>query len=85
MSTPNEQKYVFFENTYGDTDENGNRFITIDGYPLDENAEGTVIATVFITPKGDFVTSWNHNDYRMNTTVLELIEDAKNQLLKGDN
>lgn len=76
-----EQKCKFFENTYGDKDEDGNDFITIDGYPADENAEGTVIVTIYLTPKGDFVTAWHRNDYRMNNQVLELIENSKAILL----
>ncbi len=78
-----EPDYVEFENNYGDTDDDGNEYICIDGYPKDEGgneAEGTVIAIVYKTPHGDFVTSWHHNGYRANKTVLELIEDAKERL-----
>ena len=72
--------YVSFENTYGDFDEDGNEFITIDGYPADENEEGTVIATVFITPSGDLVTDFHHNGYRLNEEVKKLIEASKETL-----
>lgn len=75
--------YVSFENTYGDVDENGNAFITIDGYPEDDNEEGTVIATVFLTPHKDFVVDFHNNGYRLNEDVLNLIEDSKKQLLEN--
>ena len=73
-------KYIAFENTYSGTDENGNGFVCIDGYPEDENAEGTVIAEVFMTMHGDIAVSWHHNAYRDDSVVLELIEDSKRRL-----
>lgn len=78
-----EPNYVEFDNSYGTTDDDGNEFICIDGFPKEDGgneAEGTVIATVYKTPHEDFVVSWHHNAYRMNTTVLKLIEDAKARL-----
>ena len=77
-------KYVYFENTYMSVDDNGNDFITIDGYPEDDNAEGTVIAVVFCTPHKDIVVDYHHNEYRGNTIVNELIEQSKQILLKED-
>lgn len=70
---------MFFEQTY-QHEEDGNIFLTIDAYPDDENAEGSVIAEVIKTPHGDVVTSWHDNSYRFNETVLELIKEAKEEL-----
>lgn len=52
----------------------------IDGYPSDENEEGTVIATVSISYSGDIVIDWHHNGYRANGTVLGLIKEARTKL-----
>lgn len=73
-------EYVFFENTHRETDEDGNEIIAIDGYPIDPNASGAVIANVIKTPHNDIVTVWNLNAYRLNATVLALIENSKNLL-----
>lgn len=67
-------KLVDFENNYRG-EEDGNRFVCIDGYPAG-NGEGHVVAMVWKTPHGDIVVDWHDNAYRMNTAVLELIEDA---------
>lgn len=69
-------KLVSFENTY-QGEEDGNRFVCIDGYPEDENASGEVIAMVWQTPHGDFVVDWHDNAYRDNEYVKELIEEGK--------
>lgn len=76
-----EDKYVSFENTYNTIDENGNKAIYIDGYPANEDLPGTVIAVVYLTPHGDFVVDYHHNEYREHPTVSELIKDAKERLL----
>lgn len=86
---PDYTEYVSFEDTYVQTEvelasDNPDCFmsVTIDGYPADENEEGTVIAAVYITKRGDLVTDWHHNGYRGNETVKELIENAKAMLLR---
>lgn len=76
--------YVIFKNTYRYEDENDNRFIAIDGYPDDPNAEGTVIATVVRTPHNDLAVVWHQNGYRAHQTVLDLIEDSKVLLTGGE-
>lgn len=60
-------------------------YADIDGYPADEDAEGTVICRVWllkeksgIYPK--YLVNWHHNGYRMNKSVLELVNVAKKGL-----
>ena len=74
------RNFVSFENSYSG-EENGNRFITIDGFPIDENEEGEVVAVVWCTPHNDIVVDWHNNGYRLNTHCLELIEESKRILL----
>ena len=74
------KKLVSFENSYRG-EEDGNSFIAIDGFPDDENEEGEVVAIVWCTPHNDIVISWNNNAYRLNETVLNLIEESKRELL----
>ena len=69
------QEYTFFECVYSDKDERGNLTFYVDGYPDHENGEGTVIATVTVTPHNDIYVDWHHNGYRMNDNVLELINN----------
>ena len=59
--------------------------ITIDGFPEDQDAEGTAVATVYITMHGDIVVAWHHNGYRLNETVCELIQDSKKRLFDYHN
>lgn len=81
-----EPDLIEFENTYKQTDFTeieGDLFgaITIDGYPDPElSDQGAVVATVYITNKGDTIVSWHHNGYRMHKTVLSLIEESKAEL-----
>lgn len=56
--------------------------ITIDGFPVDEDGEGSVVAVVLLTKHGDIVVDWHENAYRMDTTVLNLIKESKEQLKK---
>lgn len=83
---------MYYENTYhqGPADLQDTNFQTdaiacetIDAYPEDENAEGHVVAKVFLTKHGDIVISWNDNTERMNPTVHELIQNAI-QILKSE-
>ncbi len=71
---------VYFENNYGDTDERGNEFVCIDGFPADDNEEGRVVATVFLTPHNDIVVDWHDNGYRLDKTVLTLVDQAISNL-----
>ena len=76
---------VYFENSYWEDysvnkEEDALASIYIDGYPYDENAEGQVVAKVWITQHKDIFVDWHHNGYRMNETVLELIEESKKKL-----
>lgn len=75
---------VSFENNYVDTETQENDAIAsvcIDGYPKDEDAEGTVVCEVFITKHGDIVTAWHHNGYRLNEYVLSLKKEAEDTLM----
>lgn len=74
----------YFECVYSDKDKDGNLYMCIDGYPDNEDESGNVVATVFLTPHGDFVTHFNSldsGDYTENNVVRELIEQAKKDLL----
>ena len=76
---------VYFENSYWEDysvnkQEDALASICIDGHPHDENAEGQVVAKVWITKHKDIIVDWHHNGYRMNETVLELIEESKKKL-----
>lgn len=81
---------AFFENNYwedytveADKDsEDALASICIDGFPEDENESGEVVAKVWITKHKDIIVDWHNNAYRMNDTVLELIEDSKRILRK---
>jgi hypothetical protein len=41
---------------------------------------GEVVAMVWITKHKDIIVDWHNNGYRLNETVLELIEDSKKEL-----
>lgn len=78
---------VSFEDTYlqdrvslQQTDPDAFACITIDGYPANEDAPGQTVCQVWMSMHGDIITSWSHNGYRLNTTVLELIQKAKTRL-----
>lgn len=78
-------EFEYFENNYWEEfneEENDDALaaITIDGFPYDENEEGEVVAKVWITKHKDILVDWHHNGYRMNETVLELIEQSKKDL-----
>lgn len=83
--------YVSFENTYimGKADLESDcpalACGAIDGYPADENGQGTVICNVWLLPNNQFLVDWHHNGYRMNTQVLDLIETTKRALLGEKN
>jgi len=76
-----EPRYVSFEMQHVDANpSDGDDAVMkcyVDGYPADEEASGTVIATVTLTKHGDTVIDWHHNGYRMNDSVLECINQAK--------
>lgn len=75
-----------FECVHGDKDIDGNLYMTIDGYPDNECESGNIVATVYLTPHGDFVTHFNSldsGDYTKNNVVRELIEQAKKDLLSA--
>lgn len=62
-------------------------YADIDGYPADENAEGTVICRVWLMREKDgiyptYLVDWHHNRYRMNEEVKNLIAEAKKDLAK---
>lgn len=80
-----EKKCTYFECVYGDTDENGNDFYDIDGYPDGEDATGTVVAVVYYTPHKDFVVHFNDRLYADVPAVKELIEQAKDDLIAERN
>lgn len=79
---------VFFENQYWEdytVEENEDALasIFIDGFPEEANESGEVVAKVWITKHKDIIVDWHNNAYRMNDTVLELIEDSKRLLRNG--
>ncbi len=86
--------YVSFECTHfaeadqGDPDERqAVAYADIDGYPADENKEGTVICRVWLMKEKSgiyptYLVDWHHNGFRMDKTVLELIDEAKKDLVK---
>ena len=78
---------VYFQNTHfeeysANKEDDALANICIDGYPFDDNAEGKVIARVWITKHKYIVVDWHCNEYRMNDTVLKLIEDSKRKLIE---
>ena len=75
-------EFAYFEDTYSDIDEYGNKFVTIDGYPTDEDKEGTVIVVIYKTPHNDIVIDWHRNDYRLNEDVLKFVNENINSLKK---
>lgn len=86
--------YVSFECVHiADADQNDPNerqaiaYADIDGYPADENAEGTVICRVWLmyAKEGNYPTylvDWHHNGYRMNESVMEIVNQAKKDLEK---
>ena len=73
-----QETYVTFDCTHSDVDENNNLTFYIDGFPEDENAEGTVIATVTLTDSHDIYTDWHYNSYRLNPQVRKLLYNIMN-------
>lgn len=69
-------------------------YADVDGYPADEDGEGTVICRVWMLKEKHgcypayigcypaYIVSWSHNGYRMNKEVRRLIEAAKDDLKK---
>lgn len=63
-------------------------YADIDGYPADENAEGTVICRVWMLKETDqmghrkYLVNWHQNAYRANDEVLKLVRQAKDDLKK---
>ncbi len=78
--------YASFEMTHVDDDprENDDAVVKyyIDGYPAGEDLPGSVIAVVTMTRRGDIVIDWHHNGYRLNEAVLELVAQAKAEMLE---
>lgn len=77
-----------FTEDYGriiQTDDDALARIYIDGYPLDEAKDGTVIATVTLSKSRDIIVDWHHNAYRLNTDVKELIKESIKYLKDYDN
>ena len=87
----NEQPYVYFECTHVEgpnqiDEENREAAIAcayIDGYPADQDKDGTVICTVWLTAEKKFIVNWHHNGYRMNSGVLDLITGVKGDLMRN--
>lgn len=80
--------YVFFENSYLMQKDDLERDCpalacgTIDGYPADEDGQGTVICNVWLLSDRKFLIDWHHDGYRSDKRVLELIEETKKLLLE---
>ena len=55
----------------------------IDGYPMGEDPQGTVVCDVWLTKSREFIVDWHHNGYRTDPSVLELIRDVQAQLLEA--
>lgn len=77
-----DKKLVTFEAIHTETEadatkeENFHYRTFIDGYPADENEEGTVVATVTTTLHGDIVTDWHLNAYREIPQAKELVAEV---------
>ena len=66
---------------YGDCshEDEGYGKILIDGWE-DNKEEGSVIASVIISKAGEIIVDWHDNGARMNDSVLEAINEAKQRL-----
>ena len=78
------EQLVYFENSFVETnvedrDDTVSR-ITIDGYPSDPYAEGSVVVSLMLTKRGDIVYAWHLNAYRFNPKVCELLEESRKVL-----
>lgn len=88
------QDYVNFECIHiTDADQNDPderqalAYAEIDGYPANENAQGTVICRVWLMKEKQgiyptYLVDWHYNGYRENKSVLECIKQAKEDLKK---
>ena len=69
-----------------DSDENkALAYADIDGYPADENGQGTVICRVWLLREKDgiypsYLVDWHDNRYRNNRQVTDLIAQVKTDL-----
>lgn len=84
--------YVSFECTHFVQAEQNNpdehqavAYAEIDGYPADENPEGTVICRIWLMKEKQgiyptYLVDWHHNGYRTNEEVKNLIKEAKKDL-----
>lgn len=89
-----EKDYVNFECIHiADADQNDPderqalAYAEIDGYPTDDNAQGTVICRVWLMKEKQgiyptYLVDWHYNGYRENKSVLERIKQAKEDLKK---
>ncbi len=83
----NNVDYVSFEcvhmadaDSYASDEIRAGMYADIDGYPEDENAQGTVICRVYMFCDGKYLVNWHHNGYRERPEIMELIEQAKKDL-----
>lgn len=87
------KEYVSFECTQIDeanqndpNERNALAYADIDGYPRDEDAEGTVICRVWllkeISTDGSlsYIVDWHYDEYRADDSVNELIREAEKDL-----
>ena len=94
MTVMDKQDYVKFECIHiTDADQNDPNerqalaYAEIDGYPVDENAQGTVICRVWLMKNKEgiyptYLVDWHYNGYRENKSVLDLIKQVKTELIK---
>lgn len=62
-------------------------YADIDGYPADEDGEGTVICRIWLMKEKEgiyptYLVDWHYNGYRLNEEVKNLIAEAKKDLVK---
>lgn len=81
---------IWFENSYTQTEDELQASedtkgavgcITIDGYPSNEAESGRVVCQIYMTKTNEFIIAWTENGYRLNPSVLELLEESKKELI----
>ncbi len=77
-----EYSYEYVQTEY--LDESVKAVACIDAFPVNKNgeqiAEGYVVARVFLSKNNDVIVAWSGSEGRLDSTVLSLIEEAKEDL-----
>lgn len=79
-----EYSYEYVQTEY--LDEGVKAVACIDAFPVNKNgeqiADGYVVARVFLSKNNDLIVAWSRDEGRLDSTVLSLIEEAKEDLKK---